>query len=209
MSLEEFTKSAGSLVFFTRESHDGSICPFDAKKVRVTGLPAGMTAEQVDLAAYPGDSIQFGENGVGILGADYKDLKAGTLVVTGSYRGNPVFNTILLYSSRQTVDEETGEVKEEESVPLAGTVYLFAALPQEGDMGDIDNGLWVFVPNQQTDNEFTSGEEGCTSSLLSTRVMAELHRTDAPEGGGKRITAATRWIPSPTYDTMPKIILEE
>ena len=80
-------------------------------------------------------------------------------------------------------------------------------------MGEIDNGLWIFVPKQQTEGEAATEDggnaEACLSSLLPTQIMAELHRTDVPEGGSGRITSNTRWIPSPTYETMPKIILEE
>ncbi|MCI9508872.1 MAG: hypothetical protein HFF10_03885 [Angelakisella sp.] len=212
-SWQELADSAGTLRFFTRKDHDGSICPFDAKLVRISGLPDEVTAEAIDLAAYPGDSIQFGENGIGILGKDYKDLKAGTLIITGSFRGNPVFNTVRLYGRSQSGSMAKDEITDGDPVPMEGEVYLFAALPKEGDMGEIDNGLWIFVPKQQTEGEAATEDggnaEACLSSLLPTQIMAELHRTDVPEGGSGRITSNTRWIPSPTYETMPKIILEE
>ncbi len=208
---QELADTAGTLRFFTRKDHDGSICPFDAKIIRVSGLPQGMTPEAMDFAAYPGDSIQFGENGTGILAEDYGELKAGTLIITGSFRGNPVFNTVRLYGRNQTGDMAKDEITEQDRVPLEGEVYLFAALPESGDMGEIDNGLWVFVPKQQTEGSAAAQEDGeaCLSSLLPTWIMAELHRTDVPEGGSGRITSTTRWIPSPTYESMPKITLEE
>ena len=55
----------------------------------------------------------------------------------------------------------------------------------------------------------SDSDQGCANSLLPTRIMAELHRTDVPEGGAGRITSDTRWIPSPTYESMPTIILED
>ena len=75
-------------------------------------------------------------------------------------------------------------------------------------MAEIDNGLWIFVPDQQEDT-MSDSDQGCANSLLPTRIMAELHRTDVPEGGAGRITSDTRWIPSPTYESMPTIILED
>ena len=80
-------------------------------------------------------------------------------------------------------------------------------------MGEIDNGLWIFVPKQQTEGEAATEDggdaEACLSSLLPTQIMAELHRKDLPESASGRITSTTRWIPSPTYESMPKITLEE
>ena len=61
---------AGKLCFFTRAEAEGSICPAEAKAIRVVGLPAGVTTAQLDFAAYPGDLIAFGENGIGILESD-------------------------------------------------------------------------------------------------------------------------------------------
>lgn len=197
---------AGGLCFFTREGADGSICPFEAAAIRITGLPADIAPEQLDFAAYPGDYIAFGENGIGILGNDYGELKAGTLVITGPFRGNPVFNTIRVYGKGQSGDMAEGDLEETEQ-PLEGAVYLFAALPETGDMAEIDNGFWVFVPSRQSDA--AAEEEGCSTSLLPTQIMAQLLRTDVPEGGDGRVTSYTRWLPSPTYESMPTIILEE
>lgn len=214
VSYEEIRKEPGKLRFFTRKEHDGSICPFDAKKIEVSGLPAGVSAEKIDFAAYPGDNIEFGINGIGILGRSYGEIASGKLIVTGSFRGNPVFNTIRVYGKSQSVDY-TGEEQTEtetDKVPLEGEIYLFAAMPKEGDMAEIDNGLWIFVPKQQSDTTGAAQEDGsaaCASSILPTQIMAELHRKDVPEGGNGRITSDTRWIPSPTYESMPTIILED
>ena len=71
ISYEEIRKDPAKLRFFTRKEADGSICPFDAKTIEVSGLPAGISAEKIDFAAYPGDNIEFGINGIGILGRSY------------------------------------------------------------------------------------------------------------------------------------------
>ncbi|MCI8443224.1 MAG: hypothetical protein HFG27_11940 [Provencibacterium sp.] len=199
--------SAGALRFFTREGADGSICSFEAKAVRITGLPAEIATGQLDFAAYPGDYIEFGENGIGILAEDYGEIKAGTLIITGAFRGNPVYNTIRVYGRGQTGDMADGELSETQEVPLEGTVYLFAALPEQGDMAEIDNGFWVFVPDLQSDA--SAGSESCEVSLLPTQIMAQLLRTDIPQEGAGRIASYTKWIPAPTYESMPKIKLEE
>ncbi|MCI8623907.1 MAG: hypothetical protein HFG26_09630 [Provencibacterium sp.] len=212
-SCEELQANPGKLRFFTRKDADGSICPFDAKLIRLSGLPADAAAGSIDFAAYPGDYIEFGVNGIGILGESYEEISAGTLIVTGNFRGNPVFNTVRVYGKSQSGNMAQDSLTEtEERIPLEGEVYLFAALPKEGDMAEIDNGLWIFVPKQQGDSAGAlPGEdaEACFNSLLPTQIMAELHRTNVPEGGGNRVTSSTRWIPSPTYESMPMIILEE
>ena len=136
-------------------------------------------------------------------------IKAGTLVVTGNFRGNRVFNTVRVYGETQSGDMAADDgISESGKSVIEGEVYLFAAIPETGDMAEIDNGLWIFVPKQQEDNSMTG--EGCENSLLPTRIMAELHRTDVPESSASnRITSYTRWIPSPTYESMPQIILED
>lgn len=199
--------ASGSLCFFTREGADGSICSFEAKAIRITGLPADISTGQLDFAAYPGDYIEFGENGIGILAESCGEIEAGTLIITGSFRGNPVYNTIRVYGRSQTGDMADGELSETQEVPLEGTVYLFAALPEQGDMAEIDNGFWMFVPKLQSDA--ATGSESCEVSLLPTQIMAQLLRTDIPEEGAGRIASYTRWLPSPTYESMPKIKLEE
>lgn len=214
ISYEEIRKDPAKLRFFTRKEADGSICPFDAKTIEVSGLPAGISAEKIDFAAYPGDNIEFGINGIGILGRSYGEIASGKLIVTGSFRGNPVFNTIRVYGKSQNVDYTGEEQKDTETdkIPLEGEIYLFAAMPKEGDMAEIDNGLWIFVPKQQSDTTGSVQEDGsaaCAGSILPTQIMAELHRKDVPEGGDGRITSDTRWIPSPTYESMPTIILED
>ncbi len=214
ISYEEIRKDPAKLRFFTRKEADGSICPFDAKTIEVSGLPAGISAEKIDFAAYPGDNIEFGINGIGILGRSYGEIASGKLIVTGSFRGNPVFNTIRVYGKSQNVDYTGEEQKDTETdkIPLEGEIYLFAAMPKEGDMAEIDNGLWIFVPKQQSDTTGSVQEDGsaaCAGSILPTQIMAELHRKDVPEGGNGRITSDTRWIPSPTYESMPTIILED
>ena len=197
---------AGKLCFFTRAEAEGSICPAEAKAIRVVGLPAGVTTAQLDFAAYPGDLIAFGENGIGILESDYGEIPAGTLIVTGTFRGNPVFNTIRLYGKSLEGDMAGGELTEkEDEVPLEGDVYLLAVIPEQGDMAEIDNGIWIFVPKQQSDDK----GDGCAHSLLPTQIMVQLLRTDVPEGGDGRITSYTKWLPTPTYESMPKIVLKE
>ncbi len=214
LTYEEIQAKADKLHFFTRKDHDGSICPFDAKLIRISGLPAGFQAESIDFAEYPGDYIAFGENGIGLMAKDYNCggdvIKAGTLVVTGSFRGNPVFNTVRVYGKSQSGDMAgDGELAETDKAVIEGEVYLFAALPESGDMAEIDNGLWIFVPKQQGDT-MSEEDQGCVNSVLPTEIMAELYRTDDPESSAsKRATSYTRWIPSPTYETMPAIILED
>ncbi len=212
VSYEELRQNPGKLRFFTRTDADGSICPYDAKVIRVSGLPDGVTSNDIDFAAYPGDYIDFGVNGIGILGRDYENIKAGTLIITGNFRGNPVFNTVRVYGKSVTGSVTEGDLTESDTpVPLEGEIYLFAAIPESGDMAEIDNGLWVFVPKQQSEGTAASSGEStaCASSLLPTQIMAELHRTNLPEGGANRVTSNTRWLPSPTYESMPIIILED
>ena len=52
-------------------------------------------------------------------------------------------------------------------------------------------------------------ENECSISVLPGRIKAELYRTDDPEDAtSKRKTSDTKWISSPTEETMPSITLQ-
>lgn len=200
--------------FFTKDGQDDGRIGFydadsDAKNVRVY-LPAGFTMENVDFLAYPGDSITINEAAIGRLSSSFSDgettYPAGTVVITGTYRGDPVYNTIRISGQFQTGSAEQGDLELTER-PINGTAILFAQVPEQGDMSEIWDGIWVFVPNLEKEAELT-GEDGCGVSLLPAEIMASLYRTNTPNGSVEGpALSTTPWISSPTEDSMPQIQL--
>lgn len=196
---------------------DTRIWTYDAKTVTVTGLTGGATAE---LVTYAGDNISFHSDAtVGRLSDDYvygdaelgEIIPAGTLVIVGEYRGDPVYNTIQIDGRFETGDKSKDEGEEYLERALAGYTLLFAEIPADGEVSDISDGLFIFVPDTQQEAELQNKD--CTScngaSLLPAQIKATIYRTDDPENTeSKRVTSDTVWIDAPSDEGMPTVVLE-
>ncbi len=211
------------------ESTDTRIWTYDAKKVTISGIPAGVSEEDIRLISYPGDDVAFLEGGtMGLLSADYRytaldengkeveeTIPAGTLVILGTYRGDPVYNTIVV-KGRFTgaAIQADGTVTETETVEreVAGSAFLFAEIPTVGEVSDISDGLFLFVPDIQQEAQLQGESSHCeATNLLPSQIRVELYRTDDPNDiATKRLTAQTLWIHSPggTQEDLPTVVLE-
>ncbi len=208
---------------------DTRIWTYDAKTVTITGIPAGVRPENVKLITYPGDDVAFLEGAtMGRLWADYhytalddngnevpQVIPKDTLVILGTYRGDPVYNTLAVqgrYSA--TGIDAAGEVVETEAVerPVAGYAFLFAEVPEVGEVCDISDGIFLFVPDVQQEAQLQGESSHCdVTNLLPSQIRVELYRTDDPnDASSRRITAQTLWIHSPggTKEDMPVVVLE-
>lgn len=198
---------------------DTRIGTYDAKTVTIRGL-AGYTADQVRLITYPGDDVAFLEGGtMGRLTADYtydtlegtETIPAGTLVIAGTYRGDPVYNTLRVVGRFTGVaTTEDGEMVEQEVVerPLAGYALLFAAIPETGPVSDLADGLFLFIPDVQQEAQLQEVSSCNAANLLPSQIRLELYRTDDPnDASSKRLTAQTLWLHSPGGDDLPGIQL--
>lgn len=212
------------LAYFNKPgTSDTRIWTYDATEIQLTGVPEGA---KVEFISYAGDNISFREDvTVGRLKDDYhyssldeknqaitETIPAGTLVVVGSYRGDPVWNTIRIVGEYATVetDAETGEpVQKIESRPIPGEVLLFAEIPADGEVSDISDGFFLFVPDVQAEAALRPDGQNCdTPSALPARIKAELYRLDqVDDTESSRPTSDTLWISTPSADSMPDIIL--
>lgn len=196
---------------FTRE--DGRVETYREKYIRISNLPPELSMEDMDFMAYPGDDIAISDTAIGYLKEDYRYgedeedvIRAGTLIVTGNYRGDPVYNTILLQGRYNKADLNADNSDLEERA-IAGETLLFAQMPNEGDMTTVNNGFWIFIPDVQREVEL--GGNSCSNSLLPAEIKAVMYRTDDPENAdSKRLVSETLWVQSPTEDTMPDIVLQ-
>lgn len=195
---------------------DTRIWTYDANEITVTGVPSGA---EVQYISYAGDNIEFtSDASVGRLKNDYsydngeggKDvIKAGTLVVTGTYRGDPLYNTIQINGKFVTVDDENNTENVTERA-IDGYALMFAEIPADGEVSDISDGIFIFVPNIQKEAELQGEASDCTvASLLPSQIKAVLYRTDdITSTESKRMTSDTIWIDAPSDSAMPEIILE-
>ena len=201
---------------------DSRIWTYDAKTVTVTGIPASVPDSGLRLISYAGDDVAFLERGsVGVLAKDYHYLTssggavipAGTLVVTGTYRGDPLYQTVKIEGrfTRTSVDGDGALTETMESRYLDGRVLLFAEIPEDGAVSDISDGLFVFIPDVQREAELQDGQSDCSGvNLLPSQMRAVLSRTDLPDTAeSQRVTAETLWTDTPGGTDLPAIVLED
>lgn len=222
-----------TITYFTKPgadpAKDSRIWTYDVTAVRVTGLSG---AAQVTLLDYPGDRVDFYPGAaVGRLQAEYRYgdkpdevIPAGTLVVLGTYRGDPAYNTVeveVRYSTEQEAaepgngtDADKGYVER----PMNGYSLLFAEVPQGGKVSDTSDGFWLFVPDLEAEKALNA-QTGVSQDLnIETgalegggnpiQIRAVFYRTDNPGSTDtKRLTSQTLWIGFPDYDSLPEIVL--
>ena len=205
-------------------STDARIWTYDAKTVTVTGVPASVASSDIQLISYAGDDVALLEDEGGFMGrlaAPYRYgdgagevVPAGTLVILGTYRGDPVFNTLRVkgkFTKTQAIVAGNGAEQvtiTEEVRDLDGYTLMLADIPEDKQVSDISNGLFLFVPNVQREAELQDATHCDGVNLLPSQIMVEMTRKDqATGGGGQRVTAQTLWANSPGGDDLPTIVL--
>ncbi len=176
-----------------RESWIGT---YDARYVKLTITElAEVSINEIDVCGPTGDNIEFhktesGTPSIGLLSADFKYgdkaedvIPAGSLIFTGTYKGNPAYNVVMLY------DTEGNVIGAKDGATKAGQVIL-ADVPENGNLGETSDGTWVYyVEKGQFDAETLAGKD----------VRAELYRVDnALTLEGERITSDTLVIKIPS-----------
>lgn len=204
------------VAYFTKPGaaeSDTRIWTYDAAVLEITGIPEDATVQLLD---YPGDRVDFYEGAtVGVLKDDYKYgdgeddvIKKGTLVILGTYRGDPTYN----YVSVEAVYNTTSEAAEANGVTtitraMNGYGLLLAEIPADGAVSDTSDGFFIFVPDLEKEKELNA-QSGVTDDYpLETRAVS--YRTDDPNNAeSKRVTSETLWISFPGEDDLPLIDLK-
>ena len=222
VKVKEGTLSGDSTVgYFTKPGADASdtrIWTYDAAAVRITGVPAGASVTLLD---YPGDRVDFhSQAAVGKLKSDYRYgdgaddvIPAGTLVVLGTYRGDPAYNTVELEVRYSTAGEageaaETPQAGENDVVEraMAGYALLFAEIPSDGKVSDTSDGFWLFVPNMEQEKALNAQAGIPEMNNTPMEIRAVCRRYDGIDHTGTpRTTTTTLWISFPELDTLPEI----
>ena len=226
------SNSTDYLTYFNKPGTSGTddtrIWTYDATVLKITGISPGFTGNNIQIISYAGDNIEFLEGGaVGRLSADYRYgdgaddvIKAGTLIIVGNYRGDPVYNTVKIQGKfmQTSINEAGEEVTTEIERDVDGYALLFAEIPEDQEVSDISDGLFIFVMNTQAEKELqnpgntddgTQKTDCSGENLLPSSIRAVLSRTNMPDStDAQRITAETLWIESPGGDTLPTIVLQ-
>ena len=198
-------------IYFDQEGVTGGsqLNSYSARYVKVTALGTkNISAAELEVLTPPGDNIEIGvsddninyENGIGILKEKFiyvvdnpdteeneeKSIPAGSIVITGEYRGNPAFNVPLVLNQN---DEHIAEKY---------NGILMAEIPDNGDLEEISEGNWIYWVEPQDAANFMTD---------NTEIFAELYRTDSADAltGGQRLVSDTFKIAVP--DKLPEITL--
>ena len=135
-----------------------------------------------------------------------------TLVIAGTYRGDPRFNTVKVLGRFSKTTAEDGAEPVYEERYLDGYALLFAEIPEDQQVSNISDGLFLFVPNVQREAELQQADASrCDGvNLLPSQIKAVLSRTDLPgSSDSQRVTAETVWTGTPGGEDLPVIVLEE
>lgn len=194
----------------TGDSEDGRIQTYTTKKLTLEFSQVDCGAEELSenlwAVRYPGDDIDFyhpeEQAYVGILGEDYYydggQIAKGTIIVAGTFRGDPVYNVVMLKGIYSELSEEGDDNAENPLTEqtVEGEQLLFAVLPENGVMTNISNGMWLYLPDWSAD------------SKLPDTIRAELYRVDNPETlEGQRLVSNTLSFSVPSYESLPVIYL--
>lgn len=166
-------------VFFNKEDSEGGrqLYTYDASYVKLVAKDKStISVAEIDILAPPGDNIDIDE--IGTLKSDYEyaageKIPAGSVIITGEYRGNPAFNIPVL--------------KDENGYIINCETILLAEIPDNAHLGEISSGTWIsWIPSSEI-------------SKLSTKVMAELYRVnDAITLEGQRLVSDSLYVKVPS-----------
>lgn len=206
----DFTNDVAT-VYFQNANNDPWIATYDAVYVRITALNQKnktLVIPELDILGPTGDNIEFYDEkvtktaSIGILKEDYilqeKDetheeqkIEKGSLIFTGTYKGNPAYNVVMLYDEAGNI---IGGTDAEGS--LIANQVIFAPNPQDALLGEVSEGTWVYwiAPND------------LKSVNLPEKVRAELYRVDnALTNEGQRLVSDTLLVDIP--EILPEITL--
>ena len=224
---DRFSNSQSEASFLTywnkpgTDATDTRIWIYDAVSIVISGTPADVSTSNIQLLSYPGDNIAFTEGAsIGVLGEDYtydlgdgqtEVIKAGTVVITGSYRGDPMYNSVRLKAQMQSMKPGSSEVPVVTEQTLSGETILFAEIPDDGAVSTISDGFFVFIPEDQESFKQVNEDHGdnhAAGNLVMIALQAQMWRAEDIYGNNPRMTSDTLFISVPRYDSMPAIILE-
>ncbi|RDY27461.1 hypothetical protein CHL78_009620 [Romboutsia weinsteinii] len=183
-------------VYFNEEGSSGGqqLWTHQASYVKIVAKGAkDVSIGELDIIGPPGDNIEIGNknssgnyvDGIGTLKNDFvyeqssgAKIPAGSVIITGEYRGNPAYNVPLL-------KDEDGYVVGGESEDVVNAILL-ASIPDNAHLGEISSGTWIYWIAPENIEKLTS------------KVKAELYRVnDAVTNEGQRLVSDSLYVDIP------------
>lgn len=120
-------------------------------------------------------------------------IKAGSIVFTGSYTGNPAYNVVVLYDENGRIVGAPSGYENDDEYVVSNQIVL-ADTPSDADakLGKTNDGRWVYWIDPTTE--------------LPAKVRAELYRVDnALTNEGQRLTSDSLFQVVQSFDNLPSI----
>lgn len=161
---------------------------------------------ELDVLGVTGDNVDFRRTDtettavIGVLSADYKYgensgdvIPKDSLIFTGSYKGNPAYNVVLLYDVNGNI---VGGLDEENNI--AAQQIILADVPDNSSIANVSNGTWIYwiEPEQMKNME------------MPEQVRVELYRVNnALTNEGQRLVSDSLLETVPAKEKLPTITL--
>lgn len=183
----KFDTTRENTIYFNESGNNSNkqLWSADAQYVKIVAKGSKtISIGELEILGQPGDNIEIGSynngkysNGIGKLKSEYtyaegKTIPAGSILITGEYRGDPAFNVSLVLN-------ENGE-----NYALQSQAILLAELPEDAELGEVAQGTWIYWITPDQKDAIINGE----SNMKGSQVKAELYRynkldsTGAPVG---------------------------
>ena len=170
---------------------------YDVAYVKFIIHDSKIAIKELDLIGQTGDNVEFNDEGsIGLNSEEFTyDASKGykipkdSIVFTGKYKGNPAYNVVLIWYQEEGSDEWQ---------IVDGYQVILADDPGEANLGETNDGNWVYVVEKQAmdkDGKYIEGEENPFYTKIKQgkgKVRAELYRVDNAETlEGERVVSDT------------------
>ena len=157
---------------------------------------------------------------IGVLESDYtyevsggqtETISEGTVIIVGSYRGDPLYNSVRLVGKFQSMVPGSSEAATTSEKTLPGQLLMLAEIPEDGQVSDISDGIFLFIPKDQEAFRKVNEDHGDKPTLKNEvliELKAQMWRAEDTNGSNPRMTSDTTFISVPRYDSMPGLKLE-
>lgn len=201
--LQHAKESEAAMIWFDavkETERQNWIGTYDARYIRLTlqkSSPA--VIREIEICGPSGDNLEFltteGRPAVGVLKEDYTYgngaddvIPKDSLVFTGTYKGNPAYNVVLLYDTQ-------GNVIGAKDNKVHANQVIFAPDPKDGNLGETSEGTWVYYVEKEY------WDAAAVQSLQGVR--GELYRVDdaqimEAEMEAERVVSDTQVIQIPS-----------
>ncbi|MCI8373720.1 MAG: PEGA domain-containing protein [Lachnospiraceae bacterium] len=180
----------GNVAAYTTDAVKLAIKNQSGKEIAISELDVlGITGDNVELDQTLNDAPS-----IGTLKSDYRYgtgetdvIPAGSIIFTGSYKGNPAYNVVMLYDQDGNVVTSNGEASH----------IILADVPNTGNIQDVNAGSWIYWIDPK----------GADLTKIQ-KVRAELYRVDdALTNEGERMVSDSLFVEMP--GTLPEIVLTQ